>query len=155
MFSPNSVRLRPSARLSALLCLPHIAAVSLVVSSSAPLWLKILVSLLLSADAAHQVLRHGRLRLSHSPLQLDIPADPRHTPWILQRTASNSLPVSVQEDSIVTASFILLRLQQPSSRRRLILFLTHWNCDEQALRRLRVILRLRRTEMPDKATATE
>ena len=155
MFSPNNVRLRPSARLSTLLCLPHLAAVSLAISSSAPPWLKILIGLLLSVDAIYQVLRHGLLRLSHSPLQLDIPTDPRHTFWSLQRVGSENLSVSVREDSIVTASFVLLRLQLPSPRRRLVILLTRWNCDEQALRRLRVILRLRRVEMPDKATATE
>ncbi len=155
MFSPNNVRLRPSARLSVLLCLPHLAAASLTISSSAPLWLKLLIGLLLGADATYQILRHGLLSLPNSPLQLDIPADSRRTSWSLQQVGRSSLPVSVRDDSIVTASFILLRLQSPSSRRRFILLLTRWNCDEQALRRLRVVLRLRRAEMPDKATATE
>ena len=155
MFSPNNVRLRPSARLSVLLCLPHLAATSLTISSSAPLWLKLLIGLLLGADATYQVLRQGLLRLPHSPMQLDIPADSRRSAWSLQRVGRNSLPVSVRDDSIVTESFILLRLQSPSSRWRVALLLTRWNCDEQALRRLRVVLRLRRAETPDKATATE
>lgn len=140
MFSPNNLVLSPSRAVSAWLWLPHLAALTLLWSSSAPLWLKIPISLAVLASGFYADLLHARLKLPRSPHSIRVDA---RSPGLcrLQLQNRQELETHIQDDSIITASFVILRLRIPEARISRVILICRWNCEPNAFRRLRVILR--------------
>ncbi len=153
MFNPNNLVLHPSHVVSGGLWLPHLAALGVLWSCSAPVWLKMLLSLLILTSAVYADLLHARLKLPHSPRALWIDA---RKPGVCQLQLRNRqiLEARILGDSIITARFVVLRLRPANARRSRVVLICRWNCDPNAFRRLRVILRFQ-SHGADKALTPE
>lgn len=144
MFNPVDLPLRPSRRLAALLWIPSLAALSLVLTSSAPPGLQTLCGGAFLLQGAWSCWRHGLLASPRAARRLSF--DTRRAPCCrIQLKDGSWREVTVADDSIVTVRFILLRLREEPGRRSQTLLLCPWNTNPDALRRLRVLLRLART----------
>lgn len=153
MFNPNNLVLHPSHAVSGWLWLPHLAALGLLWSCSAPLWLKGLASLSILAAGVYTDLLHARLKLPYSPHSLWIDA---RKPGICQLRLRNQqvLETRILGNSIITARFVVLRVRPVGARRSRVILVCCWNSDPDAFRRLRVILRFQ-PRSADKALAPE
>src|SRR5690606_26497062 len=138
--NPSNLALRPSYAVSGWLWLPHLAALGLLWSCSAPIWLKSLTSLFILGSGVYADLLHARLKLPHSPHSLWVDA---RRPGSCQLHLHNQqvLETRILGDSIITARFVLLRLRPVGARRSRVVLICRWNCAPDSFRRLRVILR--------------
>jgi hypothetical protein len=150
VFSPTKLEIKPSYRIVALLWLPHWAALALLLGSSVPALAQWIGAFGILASGVYYSLSHGLLQVKHAIVHLHLDAKRLPGQCLLRQRDDQELLATIQGDSVVTASYVILRVCPEHSIRSRVLLLSRWNSSAEALRRLRVILRFQRKLPTDK-----